>query len=54
MIFVLVCCKTNFFTLMHIFVFFVFSLVDAFGFPILWFHKDREITKILFPLAENN
>ena len=32
------------------FVFFVFILVEAFS----WFHKDREITKNLFTLAENN
>ena len=32
-----------FFKLINIFVFFVFILIDAFGFPILWFHKKREI-----------
>ena len=43
-----------FFKLISIFVFFIFILVDAFGFPIFWFHEDREITKNLFTLAENN
>ena len=33
---------------------FVFILVDAFGFPVFWFHKDREVTKNIFTLAENN
>ena len=40
--------------LINIFVFFVFILVDAFGFPVFWFQKDREITKNHFTLAENN
>ena len=54
MIFVLVCWKTYFFKLINIFDFFVFILVDAFGFPVFWFHKDREITKNHFTLVENN
>ena len=33
---------------------FVFILVDAFGFPVFWFHKDGEITKNLFTLGENS
>ena len=33
---------------------FCFILVDAFGFSVFWFHKDREVTKNLFTLAENN
>ena len=33
---------------------FVFFLVDAFGFPVFWFQKDREITKNHFTIAENN
>jgi len=39
-----------FLKLISIFVFFVFILVDT----RFWFHKDREITKNLFTLAENN
>ena len=30
---------------------FLFSSIDAFGFPVLWFHEDREITKSLFTWA---
>ena len=43
-----------FFKLINIFVLFLFTVVDAFGFPVFWFHKDREITKNLFTLTENN
>ena len=43
-----------FFKQINIFVFFVFILIGAFGFPVFWFHKDREITKNLFTLAESN
>ena len=32
----------------NIFVFFVFILVDAFGFLIFYFHPDREISENLF------
>ena len=46
--------KTCFLKPINIFVFFVFILVDAFRFPVFWFHKDREITKNLSSLAENN
>ena len=31
-----------------------FILIDAFGFPVFWFHEDREITRNLFTVAENN
>ena len=31
-----------------------FILIDTFGFPVFWFHEDREITRNLFTLAENN
>ena len=44
-------CKRYFLKLINIF---VFILVDAFGFQVFWFHKDREITKTLFTMAENN
>ena len=45
------CFKTRFLKFINIF---VFILIDAFGFPVFWFHKDREITKTLFTFAENN
>ena len=43
MIFLLVCCKMYFFKLINIFVFFVFILVDPFGFPVFWFQKSQKI-----------
>lgn len=35
------------------FSFSVFNLIDTFGFPIFWFHQDREITKNLFSFTDN-
>ena len=43
------CCKTYFLNLST----FLFSLFHS-RWRFFWFHKDREITKILFTLAESN
>ena len=40
-------CKT-FLKLINIFVFFVFILVDACGFPVFWFHQDRNHKKSFY------
>ena len=45
--------KSAFLKLVKIFVFFVFILVDAFGFLVLWLHPDREIIENLFTVREN-
>ena len=42
-----------FLKIMNIFVFFVFNLVEAFGYLVFYFHPDREITENLSTVTEN-
>ena len=46
------CFKTYFLKLINIFVFFVFTLVDAFGFPVFWFIKVEKSQKLFLPLQK--